>query len=224
MGLQMRRRRRAAARRAETSGGPAEFLPDQFSHGVSLYGRLSRPVTPRAEFQRNMLVQNRAPCRLRTTAGSGPRLWRGSGGLRRARPRKRGRAPASGPEPTFGRQAQPWLLCTVPPPSTGAPAATDLLLRQLSASASSAYGEYASGAAASASSHEAHRRRDAPSSASLRKANRTSASWNCFGQLCQRKSSARSPTGTCGRAGRGRRGRRGGGPGDGRRRGGGCRG
>ena len=108
-----------------------------------------------------MPVQNGPPCRLRTRAGSGPRLGRGAGGLRRARPRQCGRAPSAVPPPPFGRQPQPDLVWTVPPPSTGAPAATDLLLRQPSASASSAYGKYACGAAASPSSHEAHRRRNA---------------------------------------------------------------
>ena len=99
-----------------------------------------------------MPVQNRLPCRLQPTAGSGPRLGRGAGGLVRVRPRERGRAPASGPPPPFGRQPQPCSMVAVPPPSTSAPAATDLLLRQLSPSASSAYREYASGAAASPSS------------------------------------------------------------------------
>ena len=98
----------------------------------------------------HMPVQNRALCRLRTTAGSGPRLWRGAWGLRRARPRERGRAPSAVPRPPFGRQARPRPIRPSPPPSTGAPAATDRLLRQLSASASSAYIEYACGAAASA--------------------------------------------------------------------------
>ena len=107
-----------------------------------------------------MPVQNGPPCRLRTRAGSGPRLGRGAGGLRRARPRQCGRAPSAVPPPPFGRQPQPDLVWTVPPPSTGAPAATDLLLRQPSASASSAR-EYACGAAASLSSHEAHGRRNA---------------------------------------------------------------
>jgi hypothetical protein len=71
-----------------------------------------------------MPVQNRRPCRLRTTAGSRPRLWRGAGGLRRARPRQRGRAPSAVPQPPFGHQPQPHPVRTVPPPSTGAPAAT----------------------------------------------------------------------------------------------------
>ncbi len=129
-----------------------------------------------------MPVQNRPPCRLRTTAGSRPRPWRGAVVLVRARPRERGRAPSTGPPPPFGRQTQPCLVFAVPPPSTGAPAATDLLPRQVSAPTSSAYREYACGVVASPSLHEAHRRRDAPSSASLRKANRTNASRECFGR------------------------------------------
>ncbi len=80
-------------------------------------------------------LQNRPPYRLRTTAGSGPRLWRGAGGLRRARPRQRGRAPSAAPPPPFGRQPQPRPIRPFPPPSTGAPAATvrpgpEVLLRR----------------------------------------------------------------------------------------------
>jgi len=54
-----------------------------------------------------MPVQNKLLCRLQLTAGSWPRLGRGDGGLRRARPRQRGRAPSAGPQPPFGRQPQP---------------------------------------------------------------------------------------------------------------------
>jgi hypothetical protein len=57
-----------------------------------------------------MPVQNRPPCRFRTKAGAGPRLWRGAGGLARARPRERGRAPASVPQLPFGCQPQPCPL------------------------------------------------------------------------------------------------------------------
>jgi hypothetical protein len=49
------------------------------------------------------------------------------------------RAPAAVPQPPFGRQARPSLGQTVPPPSMGAPAASDLLRRQPSAARSSAY-------------------------------------------------------------------------------------
>jgi hypothetical protein len=60
-------------------------------------------------------------------------------GLVRARPRERGRAPAAVAQPPFGRRAWPSLGQTVPPPSMGAPAASDLLRRQPSAARSSAY-------------------------------------------------------------------------------------
>ena len=63
-----------------------------------------------------MPVQNRAPCRLRTTAGYRPRLWRGAEGLVRARPRERGRAPAAVPQPPFGRQPQPRPIRPPPHP------------------------------------------------------------------------------------------------------------
>ncbi len=85
-----------------------------------------------------MPVQNRPPCRLRPTAGSGPRLWRGAGDLVRARPRQRGRAPAAGPQPPFGRQTQPFLVYTVPPTlhgcagGDGPPAASAFGVRILS--------------------------------------------------------------------------------------------
>ena len=63
-----------------------------------------------------MAVRNRTPCRLRTTAGSGPRLQRGAGGLVRARPRQRGRAPAAAPQPPFRRQPQPRPIRPSPHP------------------------------------------------------------------------------------------------------------
>ena len=120
---------KAAAMQGDLLGGPPSafrgtlprlgaFLPWQ----ASLDGVPARmTLIPKGERHfrdevEPMLVQNRAPCRLRTTAGSGPRLWRGAGGLRRARPRNRGRAPSAVPPPPFGRQPQPHLARIVPHP------------------------------------------------------------------------------------------------------------
>jgi len=63
----------------------------------------------------SMPVQNKLPCRLRTTAGAGPRLGRGAGDLRRARPRQRGRAPSAVPQPPLWRQTQPQSDANRPP-------------------------------------------------------------------------------------------------------------
>jgi len=86
-----------------------------------------------------MPVQVRPPCRLQLTAGSWPRLGRGAGAFDgRVHASVAALRPQSLSRPS-GASPSLVLVWTVPPPSTRAPAATVLLLRQPSAARSSTY-------------------------------------------------------------------------------------